>query len=112
MFPQIVILKKRLQRWRDFTEREFLDQPELLQLIPTGSDIDLQKLANTGAITTDTCNSAQKTRRLLVEIVGSVYEQDCFNHLRNVWINAVANAVSEYLKGLLEDSLDNIATFL
>ena len=112
MLPQIVKLKERLQRWREVTEREFPDQPDLLDLISTEDDIDLQKLASTGAITTDTCNSARKTRRLLVEIIGCVYKQDCLNHLHNVWINAVANAVSEYMKGFLDDSSDNIATFL
>ena len=41
-----------------------------------------------------------------------MYEQDCFNHLRNVWIKGATNAVSEYMRGILEDSLDNIASFL
>ena len=85
----IVKLKHRLNRWREVTAREFPDNPDLLELIPTVDDIDLKKLANVGAITTDTCNSAQKTRRILLEIIGSTYEQDCFNHLRNAWIMAL-----------------------
>ena len=85
-------------------------------MIPDADKIDIKKLTD-GAVTTDTCNSAQKTRRILVGIVsqidgGVVHEQDCFHHLRNVWINRVAKAVSEYMKDFLHDSLENISSFL
>ena len=55
--------------------------------------------------------------KTLVKIVseidgGVVHKQDCFNHLRNVWINGVAKAVSAYMKEYLNDSLDNISSFL
>ena len=78
--------------------------------------IDIKKLTD-GAVTTDTCNSARKTRRILVEIVaqidgGVVHEQDCFHHLRNVWINGIAKAVSGFMKEYLSDSLDEISSFL
>ena len=33
-------------------------------------------------------------------------------HLRNVWINGVAKAVSKFMNGFFEDSLDNISHFL
>ena len=98
------------------TAREFPDRPDLLDLIPDVDKIDINKLTN-GCVTTDTCNSAQKTRRILVKIVseidgGIVHEQDCFHHLRNVWINGVAKSVSSYMKEYLSDSLDNISSFL
>ena len=56
-------------------------------------------------------------RRILVDIVsqidgGLVHEQDCFNHLRNIWINGVAKAVSAFMNEYLKDSLDNISSFL
>ena len=78
--------------------------------------IDIKKLTD-GAVTTDTCNSARKTRRILVEIVaqidgGVVHEQDCFHHLRNVWINGITEAVSGFMKEYLSDSLDEISSFL
>lgn len=67
-------------------------------------------------MTIDTCNSAQKTRRILVEIVGQlggvVHEQDCFHHLRNVWINGIAKALSAFMKDYLSDSLEDISSFL
>ena len=98
------------------TIREFPDRSDLLELIPDMSSIDISKLTD-GAVTTDTCNSARKARRILVEIVsqidgGVVHEQDCFHHLRNVWINGAAKAVSRFLKEYLSDSLDEISSFL
>ena len=113
---QLDNLKHRLQRWREVTAREFPDRPDLLNLIPNVDTIDIKKLTD-GAVTTDTCNSAQKTRRILVNIVseiegGVVHEQDCFHHLRNVWINGVAKAVSGFMKEYLSDSLDDISSFL
>ena len=108
----------RLRRWREVTAREFPNRPDLLELIPNERSIDLTKLTtgDGGAITTDTCNSARKTRRLLVEMCegqgNTLYEQDCFHHLRNVWINGVAKAISKFLTEYLHDSLDNISSFL
>jgi len=105
-----------LNRWREVTAREFPNRPDLLELIPDVDTINIKKLTD-GAVTTDTCNSAQKTRRILVEIVsqidgGIVHEQDCFHHLRNVWINGIAKAVSAFMKDYLSDSLENISSFL
>ena len=96
--------------------REFPNQPDLLALIPDTDKIDIKKLTNR-CITTDTCNSARKMRRILVDVVlqidgGVVHEQDCFNHLRNVWINGVVKAVSRFMNEYLKDSLDNISSFL
>ena len=98
------------------TAREFPDRLDLLALIPDVDKIDINKLTD-GAVTTDTCNSARKSRRILVEMVskidgGVVHEQDCFNHLRNVWINGVAKAVSGFMNEYLSDSLDDISSFL
>ena len=101
-----------------------------MEYIPDPSSIHIKKLT-AGAINTDTCNSAQKTRRILVAIVseinqeaihdmtreeigttGVVHEMDCMQHLRNVWINGAANAVSKFLKEYLEDSLEEISSYL
>ena len=102
-----------MQHWRDVTEREFPDRPDLVELIPHPDEIDVCKLGMGGVINTDTCNAARETRRLLVEHVGGVtYEQDCCQHLRNVWINGVAKAVYSFVGDMLEDSLDNISSFL
>ena len=46
------------------------------------------------------------------EIEGSIYEQDCMNHLRCIWLNGTAKAVSGFMTTHLRDSLDNISSFL
>ena len=113
---QLDNLKCRLKRWKEVTAREFPDRPDLLEMIPDPDSIDIKKLT-AGCVTTDTCNSARKSRRIIVEMVaqldgGVVHEQDCFHHLRNVWINGVAKAVTKFLKEYLHDSLDDISSFL
>ena len=86
---------------------------DLLDLIPKPDSIDIDKLDNGGTITTDTCNAAQKVRRLLVEhINGTVNEQDCMQHLRNVWINGVAKSVNIFMSEYLQESLEEISSFL
>ena len=82
-------------------------------MITQPDSINIDKLGEGGTITTDTCNAAQKVRRLLVEhINGHVNEQDCMQHLRNVWINGVAKAVNKYMTEFLNESLDDISSFL
>jgi len=111
-----IVLKQSSKRWTEVPAREFLDRPDLLALIPDTDKIDIKKLTD-GCITTDTCHPAHKTRRILVDIVSQIdggvgHVQDCFNHLRNVWINGVAKAVSRFMNEYLKDSLDNISSFL
>ena len=77
--------------------------------LPLPESINISKLGHGGAITTDTCNSAQKTRRILVDNVGGrVHEMDCMHHLRNVWFHGVEKSLTLHLNNYLRDSLDNI----
>ena len=95
---QLYKIKDRLKRWKEVTMREFPDRPDLLILIPDPGSINIDKLGDGGTITTDTCNAAKKVRRLLVEYInGTVSNQGCMQHLRNVWINGVSKAVNRYL---------------
>ena len=107
-------LKKRLSRWREVTAREFPDRPDLLDMIPAPDGISIKKL-NKGTINTDTCNAAQKDRRLLVQEAGddvTIYQQDCMQHLRCVWINGVSKAINVFMRAFLNDSLEEISSFL
>ena len=91
---QLTKLKHHLQRWKQFTAREFPDRSNLLGMIPSPDSIDINKLGGDCTITTDTCKPAHKVRRLLVKhIDGCFNEQDCMQHLRNVWNNGVAKDV-------------------
>jgi hypothetical protein len=58
---------------------------------------------------TDSCNTAQKARRLLrFEIGGLVFEMDCHHHLHNVWIKEMEKSVSVFLRVVLSDCLEQI----
>ena len=82
-------------------------------MIPSPDSININTLGEGGTITTDTCNTAQKVHRVLVEyIVSTVNEKDDMQHLRNVWINGVAKAVDKYMSKFPEESLDKISSFL
>ena len=83
--------------------------PNEIQLLPSDNNIDISKMGYGGAITTDTCNSARKTRRILVErIEGTIHEMDCIHHLRNVWFGCKEKALTCHLNVFLKDSVDNI----
>ena len=111
--PQLDKLKDRLKRWKDIAMREFPDRPDLLLFIPDLDSINIEKLVDCGTITTNTCNAAQKFRWLIVEYInGTVDKQDCMQHLSNVCINGVAKAVNKYLTEFLQESLEEISSFL
>ena len=88
-------LKNRLERLQQVVLR---DNPQLCESIPSPDGIDIKKLGHNGLIMTDSCNAAQKARRLLqYEIGGTVCELDCHHHLRNVWIKGMEKSVSVFL---------------
>ena len=84
--------------------------PEKLHLVPSPAGIDISKLGDGGVIMTDTCNTAQKVRLILVDRIAGTYELDCMNDLRNVWFGNVEKALSTHLNALLRSSLDEIPT--
>ena len=99
-----------MDEWSVILKREF---PDCQYEIPHSKELYIGKLGFGGAITTDTCNTAQKTRRLLVKEVlqyssdNNVLQVDCWHHLRNVWLGGMKKT-TKFLKDLLEDSLDEI----
>ena len=113
---QIDILKQSIRRWREVTANEFPNMTDLLHMIPTPNGIDISKLGNGGALSSNTCNSARKTRRILVELIenqdGIVHEVDYVQHLWCVWFIGTAKALSTFLTTYLEDSLKEISSFL
>lgn len=85
------------------------------ELVPSPDGIDLNKLTKDTVITTDTCNTARKLRRVLVQMIkdvtnedGEIFEFDCMNHLRNVWFGGMEKAVTQRLNAILRTSLDEI----
>ena len=82
--------------------------PKKFHLVPSPAGIDTSKLGGGGVIMTDTCNTAQKVRRINVDQIAGTYELDCMNHLRNVWFGNIEKALSAHLNALLRSSLDEI----
>ena len=70
-------------------------------MIPTTNSIDIAKLGNVGALYSDTCNLVRKERQIIVQLIGDqdgiVHEVDYVQHLRCVWFNGAAKALSAFL---------------
>jgi hypothetical protein len=105
LIDKIDSLKHRLARLIQEVEKKC---PEFLDSVPTPDGIDINKLADGGVIMTDTCNTAQKIRRILLDHIDGAMDLDCMNHLRNVWIGGMEKALAKYLNALLRSSLDEI----
>ncbi len=60
---QINSLKHRLTQLKEVMAELF---PECIDVVPCEKDIDINKLGDSGQITSDTCNAAQKIQRILV----------------------------------------------
>jgi hypothetical protein len=76
-------------------------------------------------VSTDTCNTACKTQKLLCEVIRNlcfekgimqdkinVLENDCWNHLWNVWFGAVVKELSPHLGKVLQNDLNEIHPIL
>jgi hypothetical protein len=97
---------------------------------PSPEQIGLHRLCEDTVLMTDTCNAARCTRRLLGDAIMSAmqekvgaaaweamsveernakycfYKADCWQHLRNIMIKAMAQASSSFLKDALSESLE------
>ena len=113
---------KHLQHWEATMKNIY---PSYNHDIPPSSAMNIGKLGSGGAVTSDTCNSARKSRRLLVDCIeeaardtnpdnlnNHVIAVDCYNHLQNVWLGGMIKVLSTYLKEKLSDGLEYIDTRL
>ena len=97
---------------------------------PSPDRIGIHRLAEDTVLCTDTCNGARCTRRLLAEAVMDrvkedvglakweamseeqrdrkykTYRGDCWQHLRNIIIDAMAAKADEVLRAEIQDDLD------
>jgi hypothetical protein len=114
-----------LDDWRIVLERLYPSCQDLLNMIPQLQALTLAKLANDAMVSTDTCNTARKTRHLLCKAVRTVaieqgfreesinvMENDCWNHLCNVCFGAVIKELSSHLDEVLKDNLIEIHPIL
>ena len=82
--------------------------PEMVHLVPSPDRVSIEKLKEAGIIS-DTCNAAQKVRRILADGLESVFEYDCMHHLRNVWFGGMERALTSRLNTILRDSLEAVS---
>ncbi len=114
-----------LDDWRIVLKCLYPSCQDLLDMIPQLQALTLAKLANDGMVSMETCNTARKTRRLLCKAIRtvaieqgfrdesiSVMENDCWNHLRNVWFGAVIKELSSHSDEVLKDNLSEIHPIL
>jgi hypothetical protein len=114
-----------LDDWRIVLEHLYPSRQDLLYMIPQLQALTLAKLANDGMVSTDTYNTACKTRCLLCKAIRTVaieqgfreesiniMENDCWNHLHNVCFGAVIKELSSHLDEVLNDNLSEIHPIL
>ena len=114
-----------LNNWRDVTRFMLPDQQDLLYKLPDSMKLKLTQLAKHEWLMTDICNTAQKFRNLLHEVIEAetnenimtedesyIYEADCWNHLRNVWIGGVFIKLGQHLAEVLSNDLGAIPFML
>ena len=104
----IVGYMNRLKQWEELLEHPHTPYQHD---VPFPISMNIDKLGSSGALTSDTCNGARKTRRLIAEKVFEaakyfckddsddirVLEVDCWNKLRNLWLGGMTRALSPYL---------------
>ena len=114
-----------LQEWRTTTSSMFPDKPELIDLIPDPSLIDITRMAGT-MIEHDSCNTARAFGSILCESIKEeiaaktnqapesieLLEGDCHNHLRNVWFEHVDADFGSLLEDHLKADLGLIPSHL
>ena len=61
-----------LTAWREITKWGYPGQQELLDMIPSTYQLSIAKISKGGCIMTDTYNSAQKFRSLLIEAITDI----------------------------------------
>ena len=66
-----------------------------------------QKLKG-GVMMTNTCKRANKTNRLLAQIV-DVHVLLFHHHQRNVWVKNMLDMISNYVSTLIKDNIEDIA---
>ena len=94
-------LKHRLQHLHNILDSN-------TTLVPEPDSLKFNKLGDGGLIITDTCNTAQKFHRIIVDMVEGTKEFDCMNHLRCVWFGNMEKALTKELNTLVKSDLDEI----
>jgi hypothetical protein len=74
---------KLVEGWRTKLMWLYPHCQDLINMIPQSNELTLTKLAKDGMVSTDTCNTARKTQRLLCEVIRKVCFEKRFNAGQN-----------------------------
>ena len=107
ILPKINSLKDRLIQLGEVMD-EISTSTEDSELVPSPDKIDVFKQLIGALLTTDTCNAAQKLRRVIIEDIPGALQFDCMHHLRNVWFGNMEKQLTSTLNNILRVSLDEI----
>ncbi len=113
-----------LRDWKLVTAELYPNCPELANKIPNPDDMCPTKLLG-GIVSTDTCNTARKTRQTLCdaiiqkgrdrgidEVHLKIYQGNCFHHLQSILVNAAKLHLAGSLTKLLYNDLGIIPSHL
>ena len=101
---KIESLKHRLVRLREVLTEMHPNDAHIFADVSSPDMIDTSKL-DKAWFTTDNCSTARKLQRLAEE-TWNCLGQNCWNHLRNTWVNAMEKETNQYLTPIVRDSID------
>lgn len=108
MQMQFDLLKHRLRRAREVLKER---SPAFVDYLVDPDTINPEECMKETMLTSDSCSTALKERRLFMGRIGGdlVLEMDCHNHMRNIFVaKTVTEILGSYLNRLLNDSLSKI----
>jgi len=111
---------EKLDELRSFLSEMYSDDgdlPALLDLLPIGDDMHPSRMLG-GTLEHDTCSTAQLTGEKLADLFLEsarerglredelkIYQGNCWNHLRNVWLGAVEKYLDKKLQDIMKNDL-------
>ena len=125
-------LRDLQRRWRKRFEKIFPGEP---WTGPNPERLRIGRLAGGGALIGDTCSTQQKVQRLLeemiakdaIEIIGAeawvamgekeqahatrVHQLECWQHMRNIFLNAMSSAQAAHVEAELKPWLDTFSAW-
>jgi len=109
--------RKMLEDWRKETKEMYADMPEHLDDLAKGEDMDPSRMCG-GTVSHDTCSTANLTGEKLGDLILElgkkkglskeqlvIFQGNCFNHLRNVWLKQVENYLGRKLEDVMKIEL-------
>ena len=127
---------KRLRSFLESWKTKFFElYPGETWTGPEAEQLSMGRLAGGGALMSDTCNTAEKAKRLLAEMIAEqaqeaigvaawvtmseaeqkdatrVHKLDCYQHLRNIFLKEMSSAQAKHVAEELKPHLDKFSSW-